>query len=347
MQKGAGSISWVTPNNKLHTDRGRIHFQRDAASLQRPQRVNSSVRRPRSTWHGDTMKAIIHTQPGLLALLVVVWGCSHPATARAGEPEPEVVRVMSFNLWHGGDAGKQPLDRTVAVIKESKADLVGLQETAGLAPRGKPRPDRAAEISKRLGWHYLDQGGNTGIISRFKIDAVTPRKWGAKVKLPSGRQLYLFNAHLAHSPYQPYQLQRIPYGNAPILKTEAEAVKSAQDARGGQVARMLAEVKAIQSEGLPVFVTGDFNEPSHLDWTAAAVKAKYCPLAVQWPSTKAVEAAGFVDAYRVIHPDPVKKRGLTWTPTTKADDPKKGNGAGAAISGATQGVKKLRGLLGR
>lgn len=34
-------------------------------------------------------------------------------------------------------------------------------------------------------------------------------------------------------------------------------------------------------------------------------------------------------------------------PTTKAEDPKKGNGAGAAISGATQGVKKLRGLLGR
>lgn len=34
-------------------------------------------------------------------------------------------------------------------------------------------------------------------------------------------------------------------------------------------------------------------------------------------------------------------------PAAKTDDPKKGNGAGAAISGATQGVKKLRGLLGR
>jgi len=269
-----------------------------------------------------SMKAVIHTRLGLFAPLVVVWGWSYAAEARGAEPEPEVVRVMSFNLWHGGDAGKQPIDQTVAVIKESQADLVGLQETAGLATQGKPRPDRAAEIAKLLGWHYVDQGGNAGIISRFKIGTVTPEKWGAKLELPSGRQLYLFNAHLAHSPYQPYQLHRIPYGDAPFLKTEVEAVRAAQDARGDQVARMLAEVRAITPDGLPVFVTGDFNEPSHLDWTAAAVKANHCPLAVQWPSTKAVAAEGFIDAYRAVQPDPVKKRGLTWTPTTKADDPK-------------------------
>ena len=42
-----------------------------------------------------------------------------------------------------------------------------------------------------------------GIISRFKIVAATPKKWGARLELPSGRRLYAFNAHLAHSPYQP------------------------------------------------------------------------------------------------------------------------------------------------
>lgn len=235
---------------------------------------------------------------------------------------PNVIRVMSFNLWHGGDAGKQPLDQTVAVIRAAEADIVGLQETAGHAPEGSPRPDRAAEIAKKLGWHYLDQGGRTGIISRFKIVGVTPKKWGAKLELPSGRQVYMVNAHLAHAAYQPYQLLGIPYANAPFLKTADEAVRASQEARGGQVERMLAEVKAILPEGLPVFLTGDFNEPSHLDWTEAAAKAKHCPLPVAWPSTRAVEAAGFVDAYRAIHPDPTTRRGLTWTPITKIDDPK-------------------------
>jgi endonuclease/exonuclease/phosphatase family metal-dependent hydrolase len=240
---------------------------------------------------------------------------------KAVEPMPETIRVMSFNLWHGGDAGKQPLEQTIEVIKQSRADIIGLQETAGLAPEGRPRPDRAAEIAERLGWHYVDQGDRTGIISRFPIIATTPRKWGVKLQLPSGRQLYMFNAHFAHAPYQPYQLLDIPYEGAPFLKTAEQAVRAARDARGAEVERLLAEVSAVESEGLPIFITGDFNEPSHRDWTEAASAAKLCPLCVEWPATKAVEDAGFVDAFRAVYPDPVERPGRTWTPTTQLTDP--------------------------
>ncbi|WP_422932100.1 endonuclease/exonuclease/phosphatase family protein [Singulisphaera sp. PoT] len=272
------------------------------------------------------MKSLAHRRPSgsfaalaLLGGLALVGSLGRPAGAQEA---PSTIRVLSFNLWHGGDAGKQPLERTIDVILQSHADIVGLQETGGIAPKDQPRPDRAAEIARRLGWHHFDQGGRTAIISRFEIVAPTPKKWGVKLALPSGRQLYAFNVHLAHSPYQPYQLLDIPYGDAPFIKTEAEAVKSARDSRGSQVAEMLAEVKAVAKEGLPFVLTGDFNEPSHRDWTEATAKAKLCPIEVEWPSTKSVEDAGFVDSYRAIHPDPLKSRGLTWTPTTKADDPK-------------------------
>lgn len=261
---------------------------------------------------------MLYRRTGLLILLAIVLGVVFSAAADGAEPEQETVRVMSFNLWNGGDAGKQPLDQTIAVIEKSQADIVGLQETAGHARDGGSRPDRAAEV----GWHYVDQGERTGIISRFKIVATTPKKWGARLELPSGRQLYVFNAHLAASPYQPYQLLGIPYEGGAFLKTEREAVRAAQGARGGQVARLLDEVKAILPDALPVLITGDFNEPSHRDWTPAAAKANLCPLAVAWPATQAIEAAGFLDAYRRVHPDPTKQRGLTWTPTTSSDDPK-------------------------
>ncbi len=257
---------------------------------------------------------------GLVVLLAVAGGNNVNA---AEEAKPaDIVRVMSFNLWHGGDAGKQPLAQTIAVIQAAKADIVGLQETAGNAPNGEPRPDRAREIARRLGWQYIDQGGRTGIISRFNIVAATPNKWGARLELPSGRQLYMFNAHFAASPYQPYQLLGIPYGDGEFVKTEREAIQAARAARGDQVTRMLAEVKTVLPEQLPVFITGDFNEPSHRDWTPEAAAANLCPLPVQWPTTHAVEAVGFVDAYRSVHPDPTKRRGLTWTPTTSLDDPK-------------------------
>jgi endonuclease/exonuclease/phosphatase family metal-dependent hydrolase len=238
------------------------------------------------------------------------------------EPMPETVRIMSFNLWHGGDAGKQPLERTIAVIRDGQADIVGLQETAGVAPEDEPRPNRAAEIARRLGWQYFDQGDRTGIISRFPIVATTPRKWGVRLALPSGPQIYVFNVHFAHAPYQPYQLLNIPYENAPFLKTADEAIRSARAARGAQVQRLLAEVAAAREDGLPMFITGDFNEPSHRDWTRAAAAAKLCPLSVEWPTTKAVEEAGFVDAFRSMYPDPVQRPGFTWTPTTQVTDPK-------------------------
>jgi hypothetical protein len=78
----------------------------------------------------------------LLAMAVLF--ASQLTDLSKAEPMIETVRIMSFNLWHGGDAGRQPLDQTVEVIKQSQADMVGLQETAGLAPEGQQRPDRAA-----------------------------------------------------------------------------------------------------------------------------------------------------------------------------------------------------------
>jgi hypothetical protein len=45
------------------------------------------------------------------------------------------------------------------------------------------------------------------------------------------------------------------------------------------------------------------------------------PLAVAYPSTQALTDAGFVDAYRAAHADPVTRPGHTWTPITEPTDP--------------------------
>jgi exodeoxyribonuclease-3 len=238
-------------------------------------------------------------------------------------PAAETLRVMSFNLWHGGDAGKQPLTQTLEVIRAAKADIVGLQETGGFEKeKGAGRPDHGRRLAGMLGWHYFDQGERTGILSRFPIAANTPKKWGVTVSISPDREVRMFNAHLMHAPYQPYQLLKIPYANAPFITTAEEAVREAKQARGGQVERMLAELKVALESGRPVFLTGDFNEPSHQDWTERAAAAKRCPLKVEYPSTQAVTAAGMRDSFRVVFPDEVARPGWTWTPTTAIDDPK-------------------------
>lgn len=228
---------------------------------------------------------------------------------------------MTFNLWHGGDAGRQPFARTVEVIRASRADIVGLQETKGHQRDGR-RPDHGARLAELLGWYYFSQGDSPGVLSRWPVVTNTPGRHGVTVRHPSGLELRLFNVHLPAAPYQPYQLLKIPYFNAPFVTTADEAVAEARKSRGRPLDRLLQELRSALASDEPVFLTGDFNEPSHLDWTERAARAGLCPLPVPYPTTLAVVNAGLSDAFRTVHADEVARPGWTWTPITRPDDPK-------------------------
>ncbi|MBX3743971.1 MAG: exo-alpha-sialidase [Verrucomicrobiae bacterium] len=231
------------------------------------------------------------------------------------------VRLMTYNLWIGGESGGQPLTQSALVIQAAQADIVGLQEGHGQRRPDGTHPDNAAEIAKLLGWNHAPQVGGRSVLSRFPIAGVTAGRQGAIVVLPSGRHLHVFNVHLAASPYQPYQLLRIPYGNAPFLETADALVEAAEAARGAGVTALLDELVPRVQAGDAVVLTGDFNEPSHQDWTPVAVAAGLAPMAVPYPTTRRIVAAGMTDAYRAVHPDPVTHPAWTWTPITREDDP--------------------------
>jgi Endonuclease/Exonuclease/phosphatase family len=75
----------------------------------------------------------------------------------------------------------------------------------------------------------------------------------------------------------------------------------------------LAAARTLHAQGIPVFLTGDFNSPSFRDWTKATVGIRpdlRYPL--RWPVSAAVEAAGFTDSFRAVYPNPVQVPGLTW-----------------------------------
>lgn len=219
------------------------------------------------------------------------------------------IRIMSFNIWIEGRSGKQPLSQTAEVIRQSGADIVGMQEVL----------ENTGPIADMLGWNWFHYGRDTAVLSRFPILGGTPHKKGARLQLEDGTEIVLCNVHLAHAPYQPYQLLGIPYGDAPFLKTAEEAVASAEAARAEEVSAILSDAAEFP-EGTPIFVTGDFNEPSHLDWTAAAAAAGYHPMAVAYPTSRMLAGDGFGDSFRTLYPDEVKFPGYTW-PTVEAAQP--------------------------
>ena len=65
-------------------------------------------------------------------------------------------------------------------------------------------------------------------------------------------------------------------------------------------------------QGYPIFLTGDFNEPSSLDYTAETVGThKGIDEPVPWPVSEELLDLGFRDSYRDAHPDPVAEPGIT------------------------------------
>jgi exodeoxyribonuclease-3 len=248
------------------------------------------------------------TGRAVAASILVVLGLAAALPARAEDSRS--LRVLTMNIELDASDGRLP--GITDLIRTSRADVVNLQEVDAAGPK----------IAAALGLHYLKEGDDTALLSRLEIVGPTPGRHGALVRLADGSTIAVFNLHLLYKPYQPYQLLGIPYGDDPFFKTEAEAIAAARKTRGGEVDDVLKDVAGLSDKSMAVVLTGDFNEPSHQDWTEAAAKAGRHPIKVVWPATKAFVDAGFADAYRELYPDEMKHAGNTWTPTTKADDPK-------------------------
>jgi endonuclease/exonuclease/phosphatase family metal-dependent hydrolase len=232
--------------------------------------------------------------------------------------EATSIKVMSYNIYRGGTMRGQALSQTARVIQEAKADVVGIQE-----PRS-PKGFTTEELAKLLGWNHSANTRKGIILTPYAI--VENLDDGIKVKLPSGLEAYVFSLHLPSNPYQPYQLLNIQpkwhkHWDTPFIKTETEAIEAAQKARGEEISALLNQIRDLPDQEAPVFVVGDFNEPSHLDWTEAAAKSGRHPIKVAYPTSLAMTKAGFGDAYRTVYPDEMKNPGCTWSPAYETDDP--------------------------
>jgi exodeoxyribonuclease III len=259
------------------------------------------------------------------------------------------LKVLTLNLEGGRLHVGRPLADSIAAIRAADADVIALQEAwpapddahdEALAPGDEP--SIALSIARALGLQVRvlegpSARGVSAVLSRHPIAAVLPSGLGVRIDVGS-RAMSVFSLHLQHAPYQPYQLLGIPYQGAPFLRTAEEAVAAAEAARGGCLDALERDLAAA-GDG-PVIVAGDFNEPSHRDWTRRAAALGVHPVPVGWPTTRRLESMGFIDAYRMAHPDEIAKPGFTWTVLPAAREHHDridfifGRGSGLAIESA-------------
>jgi hypothetical protein len=247
---------------------------------------------------------------GAIAVLLTATILLGTASSGRADPEPTLrLRVMSFNIFYGGDelnlqtrqfckdaAGcPETLNQVVAAIRASGAEVVGLNEATM----------NTQLIADRLGWHASPR---TQIISRYPIvDPPGANGLYVFVEPLPGRVVAVSDVHLPADPYGPYELRD--------GATRAEVLELENDLRVPDLQDELQALPPLGARGIPVFLTGDFNSPSHLDWTQAVADARDdVPFPVQWPVSKALANAGFEDSFRAVNPNPVAKPGHTWTP---------------------------------
>jgi endonuclease/exonuclease/phosphatase family metal-dependent hydrolase len=207
----------------------------------------------------------------------------------------ERLTVMTFNVWYGGV--QVELDRVGQAIRASGADVVGVQE-----PEGNLR-----RIADAAGMSYVDE--TVHLISRYPIFAV--ERGGIRfgyVATGPGDVVAVSNVHLPSSPYGP-ELVRDGRSAERVLANERAT-------RVPEIRPYLRPLARQGRAGVPTFLVGDFNTPSHLDWTPEAAAAGRVKYALRWPVSAALERAGFRDSYREVHPDPVARPGKTWTAGT-------------------------------
>jgi endonuclease/exonuclease/phosphatase family metal-dependent hydrolase len=190
---------------------------------------------------------------------------------------------MTFNVWYGGV--QVDFAHIGAAIRRADADIVGVQE-----PEGNLR-----RVARSAGLPYVDE--SLHLISRYPLYAV--QRGGVRLAyaaLSLRKVVAVANVHLTATPYGP-ELQRDAKSERAVLKVERET-------RLPEIKPYLRPLSRLSDAGVPVFITGDFNSPSHLDEALA------------WPVSRALARAGFRDSYREAHPDPGARPGLTWTPGT-------------------------------
>jgi hypothetical protein len=227
---------------------------------------------------------------GLLALTALA-ACgddsSEATDATAAQGDPMNLDVLVYNLEYSGDHS------TDAVIKDIDADVVGVLESYARLP----------EIAKRTGYPYWNT--SLQVLSKYPIlEASGADGLYAMLEVEPGYVIPFFNVHLDYVDWGPRRLAK----GVPV----DEVIANENEVRTDSLERPMAAMADLLDQGYPVFLTGDFNEPSSLDYTEEAVGTrKEISEPVAWPVSEALFDLGFRDTYREIHPDPVKVPAIT------------------------------------
>ena len=238
---------------------------------------------------------------------------------------PKEISVFQFNIWQEGTVVDGGFEAIADEIARLKPDFVTLSE-----PRNYHDTrfcDRIVDaLAKRGEKYYSFYSYDSGLLSRHAItdsSTVYPihGDHGTVYKLRSnvhGRPVTVYTGHLDYQNDTYYEVRGYD-GNTwkrmsePLSNVDSIISRNNKSFRDEEIKAFIDDAAKEVAAGRIVFFGGDFNEPSGLDWTEATRDmADHHGVVIDWPCTALLRDAGYMDAYRIVHPDPVTHPGYTY-----------------------------------
>lgn len=234
------------------------------------------------------------------------------------------LKVLQWNIWQEGTMVPGGYEAIVSEIARLEPDFVTFSEVRNY--HQTRFCDRIATSLREKGkTYYSFYSYDSGLLSKHPItDSTTvfPEKndHGSIYRMVAsvnGQQIAVYTAHLDYLSDAYYNVRGYDgstWKEIPIPETVQEvlAINDASQ-RDDAIREFVKAAKKDIAEGRMVILGGDFNEPSHLDWTRETKDLyDHNGLIVPWTVPLILDNNGFVDAYRTLYPNVLDYPGFTF-----------------------------------
>lgn len=264
----------------------------------------------------------------LCCIAILFFSCSGNSSKK-GANVPLTFKVLQFNIWQEGTVVPGGYEGVVSQIIQSEADFVTLSEVRNY--KDTRFCDRIVQSLKDSGLvFYSFYSDDSGILSRYPIiDSTTVyplnddhgSAYRALIDM-NGQEVALYTTHLDYLNCTYYDVKGYDGSTwkkrSPMVDLDSILANNVRSKRDDGIKAIIDHAKEDRANNRIVLIGGDFNEPSHQDWTEQT-KDMFSRhgMVVPWTISKMLADEGYVDTYRSIYPDPATHPGITFP----ADNP--------------------------
>ena len=245
------------------------------------------------------------------------------------------LRVFQINIWQEGTMVPKGYEAIVEEIIDKNADVVILSEVRNY--KGVDFVQKLLSSLKDRGVQYFGQSNysklDVALISKYPIEKQNPL-YSPENQIASVLKSYIkvrdkaflfYSVHLDYTNYAcylPRGYDGVTWKKLDQKITDVRTIVAAnQKSKRDEAIKDIIKDANKEAKNQTIMIAGDFNEPSHLDWTKATKNLyDHSGTIVPWDCSVLLQKAKFVDAFRKKYPDPVNHPGFTFATFNKDVD---------------------------